>query len=75
MVRHRNSSAAPYAEEFCGALLLGAPQKVVRHKKKGHAPQKYETEIQVFFHFSVQIQVYTGFIQIYIEVQVYLTGI
>ena len=64
----------PYAKELCGALFLGAPQKVVRHKKK-RAPQKYETEIPIFFHFAVQIQVYTGFIQVYTEIQVYLTGI
>jgi len=65
----------PYTEAFCGALFLGAPQKVVRHKNKKRAPQKYETEIPVFFRFAVQIQVYTGFIQVYTEIQVYLTGI
>ena len=31
----------PYTEAFCGALFLGAPQKVVRQKKKKHAPQIY----------------------------------
>ena len=65
----------PYAEEFCGALSLMRHRKWCATKKNKSAPQKYETEIHVFFHFAVQIQVYTGFIQVYTEIQVYLTGI
>ena len=38
----------PYAEEFCGALFLGAPQKVVRHKKKACATEILNRNTGIF---------------------------